>query len=108
MHRFLANLFSRAASIFDRSCQIALVAPVSIRVNPHAKWRSLPDLAGPRRLSASGFHGRKVKCLGRLRSKAVGSQHGENGDLAPRKAPVSAIFRPIFADFLRVFLRAWR
>jgi hypothetical protein len=81
---------------------------MSVRICPGEKWRSLADLAGLRRLGASGVYSRKVLCRDGLQSRAVANQHGENGGLALQKAPFPAIFRSILADFLRVFFRPWR
>jgi hypothetical protein len=64
-------------------------------------------LAGRWRLEATGVHRRKVWQLSGLRSRAAGSQHGEMALQTLGKAPFSAIFRPVFADFLRVFSASW-
>jgi hypothetical protein len=65
------------------------------------------ELAVRWRLEATGVHRRKGWQLGGLRSKAAGSEHGEMALLTLEKAPFSAIFRPVLADFRRVFSRAF-
>jgi len=70
------------------------------------KWRSIGDWRGRRRLDAAGLHRRKVWQTGRLRSGAVGSEHGEMALWSLEKPPLGAIFDHFFDDFLGVFLRA--
>src|SRR5271168_1570436 len=60
------------------------------------------------RLEETGVHSRKVWQLGGLRSRAAGSEHREMALWTLGKAPLSAIFRPVLADFLGVFPRAGR
>jgi hypothetical protein len=54
----------------------------------------------------TGVHDRKGSELGGLRSRAIGSEHGEMAVQTLGKAPFGASFRPFFEDLLRVFLRA--
>jgi hypothetical protein len=67
------------------------------------KWRSIAGLAPHWRQEAAGVHRRKLWQLSGFRSRAVGSQLGENGALALGKAPFSATFGSVFDDILRVF-----
>ena len=79
---------------------------MSIRADVGEKWRSTADSSGRWRLDLAGLHSRKVWQTAGLRSRAFGSEHGENGALALEKPPFVAIFHHFFAGFLRVFLRA--
>ena len=83
--------------------EIMTVLHISVRAPVCEKRRSIAGSGGRRRLDGAGFHRRKIRQNGGLRSSTVGSHQGRNGALSPRK---SAIFRHFFDDFLRVFLRA--
>jgi hypothetical protein len=60
-------------------------------------------IGGPLGAGTGRSSRRKLWQLSGFRSRAVGSQLGENGALALAKAPFSATFGPFFDDIHRVF-----
>jgi hypothetical protein len=86
-----------------RNRQTYAALRMSSRAPAREKWRPTVDLALQTPVAAAGLRIRKGLQTRVLQSDAIGSEHGKMALLPFEKAPFSAIFRPFFIDFPRVF-----